>query len=169
MQTRTRTQTETHARHIASKVAADLKRIQRIYQVGRPTDSEIAEYQEEITQWLDKGYLDAVTYGFRRNEKWIVALKYEAIGGSLHGGGDDPGGIKYEKYVDISDTNFCSFLSCSASWFSLSSEEKLEFEALLPFKRTEGYEPGIEGGCWIESRKYLSGTLGVQRSLIKRI
>jgi len=167
MQTRTRTQTETHARHIASKVAADLKRIQRIYQVGCPTDYEIAEYQEEIAQWLDKGYLDTVTYGFRRNEKWVVALKYKAIGGNLHG--DDPGGIKYEKYVDISDTNFSSFLSCSASWVSLSLEEKHEFEALLPFKRDEGYEPGIEGGYWIESRKYLSGTLGVQRSLIKRI
>ena len=35
MQTKTYTQTATHARHIASKVAADLKRIQRIYQVNR--------------------------------------------------------------------------------------------------------------------------------------
>jgi len=167
MQTGTFTHTAIHARHVASKVAADLKRLQRMYRVGRPSDSEIGEYQEELAMLLDKDCLGTVTYGFKRNGEWVVALKYEAAGGSLYGGDDDPGGLRIE--AERSGTCFTSFLSYSASWSSLSSEEKLEFEALLPFKRTEGYEPGIEGGCWIESRKYLSGTLGVQRFLIKRI
>lgn len=166
MQTRTHTQTATHARHIASKVAADLKRIQRIYQVGDPTDSDIAAYQEEIALLLNQGYLDTVTYGFKRNGKWIFALKYEAIGGNLHGGGDDPGGIG--SRADVSDASFSSFLSYSSSWLLLSAEERRAFEASLPFQRTEGYEPGIEKGRWVESRKYQSGTLGVQRSLIER-
>lgn len=167
MQTRTHTQTTTHARHIASKVAADLKRIQRIYQAGRPTDSEIDAYQEEIALFLDKGYLDTVTYGFKRGEKWVFALKYEAVGGGLHGGGDDPGGVGGR--VDVSGASFSSFLSCSDSWFRLSSEAKCAFEALSPVERVGGYEPGIEKGYWTESRKYQSGELGVQRSLIKRI
>lgn len=167
MQTGTFTHTAIHARHVASKVAADLKRLQRIYEVGSPSDSEIGEYQEELAMLLDKDCLGTVTYGFKRNGKWVVALKYEATGGSLYGGNDDPGGIRTE--TERSGTCFTSFLSYSASWSSLSSEEKRTFKALLPFERVKGYEPGLEKGHWIESRKYLSGTLGVQRFLIKRI
>lgn len=167
MQTRTFTHTAIHARHVASRVAADLKRLQRIYRLGSPSDSEIGEYQEELAMLLDKDCLGTVTYGFKRNGKWVVALKYEAAGGSLYGGDDDPGGIRIE--AERSGTCFNSFVSYSASWSSLSSEEKRTFKALLPFKRVKGYEPGIEKGHWIAGRKHLSGTLGVQRSLIKRI
>lgn len=166
MKTITHTQTATHARHIASKVAADLKRIQRIYQVGRPTDSEIDDYQEEIALLLDKGYLDTVTYGFKRGERWVFALRYRAMGGSLHGGSDDPGGIGHR--ADVSGASFYSFLSYSRSWSNLSLAERESFKAKLPLRRVGRDEPGIENGHWIESRKYLSGELGVQRSLIKK-
>ncbi len=37
--------TVSHARHMAAKVAADLKRIQRFY--GAPSDAEIADYEAE--------------------------------------------------------------------------------------------------------------------------
>ncbi|MDD9820278.1 MAG: hypothetical protein OXR07_05290 [Nitrospira sp.] len=166
MQTRTFTHTATHARHVASKVAADLKRLQRIYGVGSPSDSEIGEYQEELAMLLDKGYLGTVTYGFKRNGKWVVALKYEAAGGSLYGGDDDPGGIRIE--ADISGTHFTSFLSYSLSWSCLSLQQREEFENSLPFRRIAGNEPEIENGEWARGRYYRSGPLGVQRSLINR-
>jgi len=70
--------TVTHARHMAAKVAADLKRIQRHY--GEPSDSEISAYEEEITAFLKAGYLGTVTYGFRRGGKWVEpALRYTAL------------------------------------------------------------------------------------------
>ena len=165
MQTYTRSNTSTYARHIASKVAADLKRLQRIYGTGSPSDSVIDGYQEEIALLLDHGYLGEVTYGFKRNEQWVVALKYQAVGSQLVGG-DDPGGIKREE--DISGAYFTSFLTCSQSWCNLSQEDKRAFEQRLPFQREYGREPGLKNGHWADDRSYLSGELGVKRSMIKR-
>lgn len=52
--TETATFTVTHARHIAAKVATDLRRIQRLY--GRPTDQQIADYEAELIAMLKGGY-----------------------------------------------------------------------------------------------------------------
>src|ERR1700683_1385252 len=46
----TETFTVTHARHMAAKVAADLKRMQRFY--GSPSDSWIGHYEAEITHFM---------------------------------------------------------------------------------------------------------------------
>lgn len=45
--TETKTFTLTHARHLAAKVAADLKRLQRLY--GHITDERINEFEGEVT------------------------------------------------------------------------------------------------------------------------
>ena len=165
MQTRTFTQTTTHARHIASKVAADLKRLQRIYQVDRPTDFEISKYQQEIALLLNAGFLGSVTYGFQRNGQWEIALKYTVIGGTLIDS-DDPGGLSHE--LDVSNADFGSFLSYSSAWFDLHSSQQEEFKKSLPFQRTEGTDPGT-GMHWTGSRNYISGELGVTRSMVRRI
>ncbi len=166
-QTITHTETSTYARHVASKVAADLKRLQRIYQINRPSDQEIINYQQEVAMLLDNGYLGTVTYGFKRNGRWLVALKYTSIGGSLVGGNDDPGGIWPD--VDVSDTWFTSFLSYSPTWGELTLQQKENFNKSLPFQRVEGIEPDVENGCcWVEGRNYQSGNLGVSRSMIQR-
>jgi hypothetical protein len=47
--------TVTHARHMAAKVATDLKRMQRFY--GKPSDESIADYETEATEMLRAGYL----------------------------------------------------------------------------------------------------------------
>ena len=60
--TDTITFTRTHARHIAAKVATDLKRMQRFY--GEPSDSRIADFESEVVEFLKEGLLDTVTYGF---------------------------------------------------------------------------------------------------------
>lgn len=69
--------TYTHARHLGAKVATDLKRMQRMY--AYPTDASIAQYEAEIIELLRHGYLDKVTYGFRRDGNWVEpTLRYTA-------------------------------------------------------------------------------------------
>ena len=46
----TATFTITHARHIAAKVATDLKRMQRFY--GEPSDIRIKNYETEVIELL---------------------------------------------------------------------------------------------------------------------
>ena len=55
----TTTFTVTHARHMAAKVATDLKRLQRFY--GQPSNSDIADYEIEVIALLKGGYLGTVT------------------------------------------------------------------------------------------------------------
>ena len=92
--TETKTFTVTHARHMAAKVATDLKRMQRFY--GKPNDQEIEEYEAEVIALLKDGYLSTVWYGYRRNSNWIEpTLQYTArdlAGASANN--DDPGRIR---------------------------------------------------------------------------
>ena len=167
MQTYTQTHTATYARHIASKVAADLKRLQRLYRVNRPTDKEIDEYQTEAFMLLSAGYLGEVTYGFKRNGNWIAALKYRAVGSQLVGTGDDPGGIRATE--NIAGAPFSSFLSYADVWWDrLTQAQRDAFKATLPVSRVSGHEPDIENGRWVSNKNYASGPLGVQRSTIQR-
>jgi hypothetical protein len=53
--------TVTHARHLAAKVATDLKRMQRLY--GSPSDISIADHEAEIIEFMKAGYLGTVWYG----------------------------------------------------------------------------------------------------------
>ena len=53
--TETATFTVTHARHMAAKVATDLKRMQRFY--GSPSDERIAQFEAEATELIRAGYL----------------------------------------------------------------------------------------------------------------
>jgi hypothetical protein len=61
--------TVTHARHMAAKVATDLKRLQRFY--NSPSDADIVRYEAEVIEFLKGGYLGTITYGFRRDGNWI--------------------------------------------------------------------------------------------------
>ncbi len=96
----TKTFTVTHARHMAAKVATDLKRMQRLY--GKPGDIAIANYETEITEFLREGYLRTATYGFRRDDKWIEpTLRYTArdLAGSA-ANDDDPGRVRPGANID---------------------------------------------------------------------
>jgi len=135
--------TITHARHMAAKVAADLKRIQRHY--GAPSDASIANYEEEVVQLLKAGYLGTVTYGYERNGQWIEpALRYTAK--DLAGGtavDDDPGKIR--PWADVSGAKFYSFLTYSPAWDGLSAAQQDSFKKSLPFYRGGAAEPGVSG------------------------
>jgi len=156
--------TITHAKKIAAKVATDLKRMQRFY--NEPSDSRIEEYEEEITQFLKAGYLDKVSYGFKKNGNWIepsLHYKAEELGGFATVD-DDPGRIR--PGADISGASFSSFLVYSYKWWLLSTEERDAFKRNLPFSRGTADEPGINGYL-SQDKTYSAGGKSVIRSTVK--
>ena len=156
--------TITHARHMAAKVAADLKRMQRHF--GEPSDTDIANYEEEVIQLLKAGYLGTVSYGYKRDGKWIEpTLRYTAqdlMGAS--GTDDDPGKIR--PWADINGATFYSYLTYSAAWDSLNSDQRDAFKKSLPFYRGGASEPGING--YVEQdRTYSAGGRAIGRCSVR--
>ena len=156
--------TITHARHIATKVATDLKRMQRFYNC--PSDGEIDDYQTELIALLKAGYLAKVTYGFKRNGEWIApTLRYtaqELAGGSADD--DDPGRIR--PGANTSGASFYSFLTYSPAWASLSDAERAAFKSSLPFRRTPATEPGVNGYFYAD-HTYSAGGRALNRSSVR--
>lgn len=162
--TESQTFTVSHARHMAAKVAADLKRMQRFY--FSPCDADIASYEAEATEFLKAGYLGAVTYGFKRNGNWIEpALRYTArdLAGSA-ANDDDPGRVRPGANID--GAVFHSFMSYSAAWDRLGDAEKTEFRKRLPFTRTGAPEPGVNGYL-SNDLTYSSGGRALNRASVR--
>lgn len=162
--TESATFTVTHARHMAAKVATDLKRMQRFY--GSPSDADIAEYEAEVTEFLKEGYLGTVTYGFRRDGNWIEpTLRYSArdlAGGSAND--DDPGRIRAS--ANVAGASFYSYLTYSSAWHQLSESDKEAFRKRLPFRRGGAPEPGITGYL-ADARTYSSGGRAIDRASVR--
>lgn len=156
--------TITHARYLASKVATDLKRIQRLY--NTPTDIEIADYEAEITELLKEGYLGSVIYGFKRGNTWIEpTLRYTAKDlADMTANDDDPGRIR--PGANIISAFFCSYLSYSSAWHNLPAAEKETFKKRLPFDRSSGDESGISG-YFSDDKVYSTGGRALNRSTLR--
>lgn len=138
----TTTFTITHARHIAAKVATDLKRMQRFY--GKPSDVDIKDYEIEVIELLKANYLGTVAYGFRRDGNWIEpTLKYTAQELAEGSASDDPGRIRPGANID--GATFSSYLTYSSAWDYLPDSERENFKKSLPFQRTSAPEPGVSG------------------------
>ena len=162
----TTTFTVTHAKHMAVKVATDLKRVQRFY--GKPTDINIDAYEAEVIHLLKASYLGTVTYGFRRHGKWIEpTLRYTAR--DLHGSGvddNDPG--KVRPGANIDGASFYSYLTYSSAWDNLSWSEKEDFKRRLPFKREGANEPGVNG-YFTNDRIYSAGGRALHRASVRSL
>ena len=162
--TETTTFTLSHARHMAAKVATDLKRIQRLY--GGPNDAEIADYETEVTQLLKAGYLGTVAYGYRRAGAWVEpTLRFTArdlVGASADD--NDPGRIR--PGANITNAAFGSYLTYSAAWGNLSNSERKHFQKSLPFQRVGAPEPD-NNGYWYGDRTYSSGGRALDRSSVR--
>ena len=156
--------TVTHARHMAAKVATDLKRIQRLY--GQPDASRIAAYEIEIIELLKEGCLGIVTYGFRRDGKWIEpTLLYTArdlVGFAAND--DDPGRIR--PGANVRGASFGSFLSYSAAWNKLSSTDRDAIKKRLPFRRGDAAEPAVNGYL-SEDLTYFAGGRALCRASVR--
>ncbi len=162
--TDTTTFTLTHAKHMAAKIATDLKRLQRLY--GYPSDNDIGHYETEAIELLKAGYLGTLTFGFRRDGNWIEpTLRYTArdlAGGSASD--NDPGRVR--PGANISDATFYSYLTYSSSWDRQSSAEQEEFKRRLPFQRSGAPEPGIDGYLF-EDLTYSAGGRALDRANVR--
>lgn len=161
--TETRTFTLTHARHLAAKVAADLKRLQRLY--GHVTDQRITEFEGEVTELLRQGYLGTVTYGFKRDGSWIEpTLRYTANELANSGTDDDPGRVR--PGIDISGASFHSYLTYNAAWWALTPEQRAAIEGQLPLQRTGQAEPSVNG-YFADDKTYSSGGRSLGRASVR--
>ncbi len=156
--------TITHAEYLASKVAADLKRMQRFY--NAPSDVGIASYEDEIAKMLKAGYVDTVTYGFWRNNNWTEpTLRYTARDlAGMASIDDDPGRIR--PGADISGAEFYSYMTYTHTWNNLGEPLRVIFRATLPFVRTDAPTPGITG-YMMDDRTYTAGGRSLSRSSIR--
>lgn len=162
--TSSQTFTVTNAKYLASKVAADLKRMQRFY--GFPTDEKIAQFESELSVYLKNGYLKEVSFGFKRNGNWIEpTLKYTARDlAGMTAADDDPGRIR--PNADVSNASFYSYLVQNSAYLNLTQSQREEFERQLPFTRTGAPAPGISG--YLSSDKsYSSGGKSLDRLSVK--
>ncbi len=160
--TETRTFTITHANYLASKVATDLKRMQRFY--GRPSDRMIEKYEKEIALYLKHGYLEKVSYGFKKDGNWIEPTLIYRASDIEYSANDDPG--KVRPGCDISGASFYSFLEPSSKWCELTGSEKKQFENSLPLNRGTANTPGING--YLEhDRTYSAGGRALSRSSVR--
>lgn len=156
--------TVTHARHMAAKVAADLKRMQRLY--GSPSDASIETYESEVVELLKSGYLGTVTYGYKRDGQWIEpTLRYSAKDlANTDGFGDDPGKVRPGK--NVVGANFYSYLTYSAAWWALTETQRTAFDSSLPFQRGNASEPSVNGYL-VSDLTYSAGGKSLDRSSVR--
>lgn len=160
--TATNTFTITHARHISAKVSTDLKRMQRFY--DQPSSQKITDFEEEIAQLLKNGYLDTVTFGFKRDGQWIEpTIRYTASELS-YGIDDTPGTISAN--ADVSRATFYSYLTYSEKFESLTQQEKDDFKKTLPIKRGYADEPSVSGH-YENDKTYSSGDRSLSRKTLR--
>lgn len=162
--TETATFTVTHARHMAAKVSADLKRMQRFY--GYPSDSDIASYESEVTELLKAGYLGTLTVGFKRNDQWIEpTLRYTARDlAGMAANDDDPGRVLPGR--DVSGASFYNYLTYSTSWDALSASERDSFKRRMPFYRTNATQPTVNGYL-VDDKTYSAGGRALGRASVR--
>lgn len=158
--------TVTHARHLASKVATDLKRMQRFYDV--PSDADINQYEAELVELMRGGYLGTVRYGFKRDDTWIEPMleytSHELAGPSI--ADDHPGRIR--PGADVSGARFHSHLTYSPKWARLSAAEREAIKRTLPFQRGHGAQPAL-GGYLVADRTYSAGGRSLGRSSLRSL
>jgi len=161
--TESQTFTVTHAKHMAAKVAADLMRLQRLY--GSPSTQWILDYEEEVKVFLKAGYLDTVTYGFKRDGKWIEpTLKYTASELTSGDVDDTPGRIR--PNADITGASFYSYMTYSAAWRNASQNERDAIKGQVPISRSGADEPAVNGYL-TSDLSYSSGGRALNRSTVR--
>lgn len=157
--TTTETFTLTHARRLAAKVAADMHQCQRLY--GHLTDTQIENYQQELTVLLLGGYVASYEFGFKTSDgRRVVSWAY-TVGpsGNLEGGRS--GGLY--PTADIAGAVIFNFLSYSSKWSNLNAATQAKVKAEYQVQRTDGSAPRDGNGYWDSSRHYVSGGTVVTR------
>ncbi|MFC0039518.1 hypothetical protein [Actinomadura rayongensis] len=159
----TRTESQTYslasAKYVASKIATDLRQVQRYY--GKPSATEIEDYALEAALLSYGGYVNKVIYGFKRSGNWILTLEYASVDGTLVA--DDRAGGIY-RHADTAGAVFTSYLFYSSKWSQLTGADRDDFIKGLPFSRVNAAAPGYMGGYHTSDRTYSANGSGFTRS-----
>lgn len=161
--THTTTYTLTHAKHLASKVVADLYLCSRQY--GSPSAGSIAAYQAELVTLLAGQYVGTYEFGFKRSEKRVLSWHYAAGPAGDLVSDSRSGGLV--RGVDIGGATYFNFLTPSEAWLKLSASERAKIEATLPIQRTFGSAPGDGNGRWVTERTYAAGGVVLERRVFR--
>ena len=157
--TKSTTFTITNARYLASKVAADMHLCAQYY--GRPSETDIRAYAEELAQYINEGYIAEYEFGFKKNEKRLVTWRYKVDASGVLTTDDRPG--KVVAHVDIAGATYYNYLTQNSSFFSLSSEAQANFKSGLPVTRVNCDPPSDGNGYWTSDRNYYSSGQGLGR------
>ena len=162
--TQTRTFTISHARYVASKIAADLDLLRAYH--GKPPEQHVTDLAEEAALLLAARYLKSVEYGFRRNGLTVLALKYVARSDGTLTSDDRPGRVHAE--ANLVGATWYSFLEYNETFLKLPQGDRDRFEATLPIQRPGAPAPqaGIDG-YWEQTRTYSSNGEGVLRHVFR--
>jgi hypothetical protein len=119
-----------------------------------------------LVELLKAGYLGTLTVGYKKNGNWIEpTLRYTARDlGEMQSADDDPG--KVRPGADISGATFYNYLTYSAKWNTLTSDQQDAFKRRMPFSRGGAAEPGISGYLQ-NDRTYSSGGRALDRSTVR--
>lgn len=161
--TNTQTFTRTHAKHLASKVVADLYQCWLLY--DQPGREWLDPYQEELITFLAGGYLQTYEFGFKKDEKRILSWYYTAgPAGDLQ---SDSRSGNLRRGVYVGDANYFNFMGYSDKWSDLKADEKAAIRESLPFQRSSGSPPSDGAGYWKTEQSYSAGGVAVQRKVFQ--
>lgn len=165
MHTSTQTHSITHARYVAAKISADLKRIQRLVGRNTPSDERIRAYEQESIVLLRNRYIDTAVYGFQDDDHWTLAVKYVTVNGE--GAYDHDPGFSFNPFAPDTDVKgyFGSVLTYSDQWRQLSDQQKAYIRSQSPILRISGSEP--KGDWDYPDKTYRSGDISVRRYSLK--
>jgi hypothetical protein len=157
--TKTSTFTITHARHLSSKVAADMHLCAQYY--GLPSEESIRKFAEELAQYINEGYIEEYEFGYQKNNQRVVSWRYRVDENGLLTADDRSG--KVVPYVDVTGAVFFNFLTPNSRYYQLTQAERSRFKGSLPIQRTDGQPPSDGSGFWTSDRNYYSGGRGLNR------
>ena len=163
----TRSATETftllHAKYLASKVTADLKRFQQRF--GTPSDAQINDYGTELALLLRDGFVSSYEFGFKRDEKRVISCFYQVNSSGDLTADDRPGGLSAN--ADITGAGWFNFLIPSSAWYAVAEKDRQQIEAALPFQRTPGHAPNDGSGYWQSDKTYSSSGVAMARKTFR--
>jgi Bacterial HORMA domain family 1 len=163
--TRSVTFSITSARYLTSKIAADLRSMNRLY--GQPTLARIDDFAEEAALLLRDGYLDRIDYGLRHRDTygkwaWVLRLRYIATpAGTLLDA--NPGGVPAN--ADATGASWYSYLVKSSRFHELTDTQQAAVEAALPVFRMGAAETGTGIGRWTGQRSYCRDGVALTRTV----
>jgi hypothetical protein len=150
--------TLTHAKKLASKVAADMRRCQGIY--GCPSDSQINDFGTELAILLRDGYVAEYEFGYQMAGNRVVSWNYRVDASGDLASDDRPGKI---VQVSIEGCSRFNQLTPSAKWYKLTPEERITIKNELPVQRGTSDGPRDGNGYWTMDRTDSSGGITMPR------